>query len=63
MYQQFTNMFASPAFGMFSRDSGSRRSTGCRLTAAVEPEDVYGLGIRGAREEAAAGREGKTAQK
>ena len=54
-------MFASPNFGMFY--SGSRRSTADGRLTAIEPEDVHGLGIRGAREEAPAWREGKTAPK
>ena len=55
-------MIASPAFGVFPGNSRSLRSTGRRV-AAVEPEDVHGLGVGGARQEAAARREGKTAQK
>ena len=55
-------MIASPAFGMFPGNSRSLRSTGRRI-AAVDPEDVHGLGVGGAREEAAARREGKTAEK
>ena len=44
-------MIASPAFGVFPGNSRSLRSTGRRV-AAVEPEDVHGLGVGGARQEA-----------